>query len=443
MNELDDYLELLYEVSGKTDREREEVLRKQEHGTAMILKLCRDVMNLEQLIQNSTVMGAITRVLQEEFKKSLELTYNILRIFLAFSNFTEMHSLMANYKIGVLTMKAVDYEIKRMELRETERQEREYELQQELQRAKDDSTSGTANLDQDDANGKSSNSSKYAKVLEKQKKQREKENVKNKQFYHKQQKVFFIAFYILINLAEDTIVERKMMKKGLLQQLFAVLLSKNHDTSAELMELILRFLKKLSIYEENKDIMKEMKIIPLLMKFLTCNHDTIIKITLRLLFNLSFDKDCREQMLKNGYIPKLSQLLKIPKHRAKVLKLLYHLSVDDRCKSMITYTDAMPLLMGFVINIPEERLPGELAALMINLSYYPKNCELMIQNRGLNLLMDRFNDKRDPLLMKIIRNISLWSFNQQQVNEYAHSTFYFLSTLLCHNSVDRIWNPLK
>mmetsp|Transcript_2845 Transcript_2845/g.3050 ORF Transcript_2845/g.3050 Transcript_2845/m.3050 type:complete len:107 (+) Transcript_2845:140-460(+) len=101
--------------------------------------------------------------------------------------------------------------------------------------------------------------------------------------------------------------------------------------------------------------MKEMKIIPLLMKFLTCNHDTIIKITLRLLFNLSFDKDCREQMLKNGYIPKLSQLLKIPKHRAKVLK-----SVDDRCKSMITYTDAMPLLMGFVINIPEERLPGEL-----------------------------------------------------------------------------------
>jgi hypothetical protein len=29
----------------------------------------------------------------------------MLRIFLAFSNFMEMHSLMANYKIGVLTMK--------------------------------------------------------------------------------------------------------------------------------------------------------------------------------------------------------------------------------------------------------------------------------------------------------------------------------------------------
>jgi hypothetical protein len=45
----------------------------------MILQLCRDVMNLEQLIQNSTVMGALTRVLQEEYKKSVELTFNILR----------------------------------------------------------------------------------------------------------------------------------------------------------------------------------------------------------------------------------------------------------------------------------------------------------------------------------------------------------------------------
>lgn len=79
MSELDDYLEMLYQVSGKSDKEREEGLRLQERGTAMILKLCRQVPNLEQLIQNSTVMGALTRVLQEEFKKSIDLTYNILR----------------------------------------------------------------------------------------------------------------------------------------------------------------------------------------------------------------------------------------------------------------------------------------------------------------------------------------------------------------------------
>jgi hypothetical protein len=79
MNALDDYLEMLYQVSGKSEREKEEGLKLQEKGTAMILKLCRDVINLEQLIQNSTVMGAITRVLQEEYKKSIDLTFTIVR----------------------------------------------------------------------------------------------------------------------------------------------------------------------------------------------------------------------------------------------------------------------------------------------------------------------------------------------------------------------------
>ncbi len=101
-------------------------IRNQIRGTGMILQLCRNVVNLEQLIQNQTIMQALTRVLQDEHKKSIDLTFNILRylffhsflnlfmiimlmqicrIFLAFSNFTEMHNLMANYRIGLLTMK--------------------------------------------------------------------------------------------------------------------------------------------------------------------------------------------------------------------------------------------------------------------------------------------------------------------------------------------------
>ena len=73
LEELDDYLELLYHT------DRDDGLESQTRGTAMILKLCRQVGNLELLIQNSTLMGALTRVLQEEFKKSLDLTFNILR----------------------------------------------------------------------------------------------------------------------------------------------------------------------------------------------------------------------------------------------------------------------------------------------------------------------------------------------------------------------------
>lgn len=40
--------------------------------------------------QDHTLMGALSRVLGDEYRKSMELTYNIMRIFLAFSNFVEV-----------------------------------------------------------------------------------------------------------------------------------------------------------------------------------------------------------------------------------------------------------------------------------------------------------------------------------------------------------------
>ena len=60
----------------------------------------------------------------------------------------------------------------------------------------------------------------------------------------------------------------------------------------------------------------------------------------------------------------------------------------------------------------------------MNLSLHPKNAEVIVQNKGLSLLMDRLvsseslgNDSdapKDALLLKVIRNISQWTFNLQQ-----------------------------
>lgn len=126
IEDLDDYLDLLYQVSsGTSEKEREEGIAAQIRGTGMVLQLCRSVANLENLVQNKTVMSALTRVLKDESKKSVDLTYNILRfntcdfdcerihsdhfrffrIFLAFSNFAEMHALMMDSYIGMHTMK--------------------------------------------------------------------------------------------------------------------------------------------------------------------------------------------------------------------------------------------------------------------------------------------------------------------------------------------------
>lgn len=44
-------------------------------------------------------------------------------------------------------------------------------------------------------------------------------------------------------------------------------------------------------------------------------------------------------MVKAGLIPKLVELLKRPPYRARGLRLLYHMSIDDRCKAIFAYTD--------------------------------------------------------------------------------------------------------
>jgi hypothetical protein len=303
----------------------------------------------------------------------------------------EMHSLMAQFRVGVLTMKAIEFELKRTELRDAENAQREKDLQEELARAKDSPDS--------------------ASIVEKARKVRDRETAKQRQFMRKQDKLLFVGFYVLLNLAEDVTVEKKMIKKSLIPQLIAML-TRNFE---DLLILVVTFLKKLSMFEENKNIYRDLNLVDALSKFLPCSSQPLVNITLRLLFNLSFDKELRDQMLKAGFVPKLTALLRTAQYRAKTLKLLYHLSVDDRCKAMITYTDGISLLMGMTINFPHDLLAKELAALMINVSYSPKNCEQMIANKGLNLLVDRFADKRDPMLMKIIRNISLWTFQQQQV----------------------------
>jgi hypothetical protein len=75
------------------------------------------VENLELLIQNQSLMALLSRLLDTEYKANLEMCYNIIRTFAAFSNFLEMHPLLATYKAGALTMKVLTHETSRVTLR--------------------------------------------------------------------------------------------------------------------------------------------------------------------------------------------------------------------------------------------------------------------------------------------------------------------------------------
>lgn len=80
----------------------------------------------------------------------------------------------------------------------------------------------------------------------------------------KQEKVLFITFHILLNLAEDLKVERKMKRRKIVPLLVAMLDRNNPD----LLYIVLSFLKKLSVFGSNKDEMLELDIMKKLNRFI-------------------------------------------------------------------------------------------------------------------------------------------------------------------------------
>ncbi|KAJ1174573.1 hypothetical protein NDU88_006393 [Pleurodeles waltl] len=75
INDMDEYIELLYEDIADKVR-----------GSALILQLARNPDNLEELLLNETALGALARVLREDWKQSVELATNIIYIFFCFSS---------------------------------------------------------------------------------------------------------------------------------------------------------------------------------------------------------------------------------------------------------------------------------------------------------------------------------------------------------------------
>ena len=73
--------------------------------------------------------------------------------------------------------------------------------------------------------------------------------------------------------------------------------------------------------------MMETDIVARLVRFIPCNNEKLMKLTLRLLWNLSFDRTLRKQMIQARLIPELVKLLTFTQFRAIGIKLLYHMSI--------------------------------------------------------------------------------------------------------------------
>uniref|UniRef100_A0A3B4DDI4 Kinesin-associated protein 3 n=1 Tax=Pygocentrus nattereri TaxID=42514 RepID=A0A3B4DDI4_PYGNA len=352
INSIDDYVELLYEDVPEKIR-----------GATLILHLARNPDNLEELLQNETALGALARVLREDWKQSVDLATTIIYIFFCFSSFIQFHGLITYYKIGALCMNIIEHELKRYDL-----------WQEELQKKKKNQ-----NLKKE-----------YEKALK-----------KYQGLLTKQEQLLRVALYLLLNLSEDTRTELKMRNKNIVHLLVKTLDRDNE----ELLVLVVSFLKKLSIFLENKNDMADTDTVEKLAKLVPCEHEDLLNVTLRLLLNLSFDTGLRSKMVQVGLLPKLTTMLdETQRHLA--MRILYHISMDDRFKSMFAYTDCIPQMMKMLFDCVEERMDPELISFCINLAANKRNAQLICEGNGLKMLMKRALKLKDPLMMKVIRNVS-------------------------------------
>mmetsp|Transcript_17910 Transcript_17910/g.12880 ORF Transcript_17910/g.12880 Transcript_17910/m.12880 type:complete len:107 (+) Transcript_17910:828-1148(+) len=105
-------------------------------------------------------------------------------------------------------------------------------------------------------------------------------------------------------------------------------------------------------------------------------------------------------------IPKLVEILKAPGFRALILKILYHLSLEDKAKATFTYTECIPLVYQLIIHCPEPIVGKELVALAVNLATNSRNAERFAQEEQLVELIKRATKFQDTILFKVCRNIA-------------------------------------
>ncbi|KAJ3599663.1 hypothetical protein NHX12_033619 [Muraenolepis orangiensis] len=366
ISSIEEYVELLYED-----------IPEKVRGATLILHLARNPDNLEELEQNKTALGALARVLREDWKQSVDLATTIIYVFFHFSSFSQFHALVTHYKIGALCMNIVEHELKRYDLWQEELQKKQ-KLQcsggdKELRMIPTTLTRSLTALfpprDEDPEN----------QTL---RKEYEKSLKKYQSLLVKQEQLLKVALFLLLNLAEDTRTQLKMRNKNIVHMLLKIL------------------------ERDGEELLAEMQAVQRLARLVPCDSLELQNTTLRLLLNLSFDTGLRSQMVQAGLIPKLSSLLADEGQRQLSMFILYHISVDDRFKSMFAYTDCIPQIMKMVLDCGEDRMDTELISFCINLAANKRNAQVICEGNGLKMLMKRALKLKDILVLKMIRNLS-------------------------------------
>jgi len=364
IRKVEDYADQLYE-----DRMELKVL-----GAKCILRVCTEPPNLEIIGDHETLLGVLSRELREQSKKSFELAVAIVCTFLCFSHFSQFHVRLMQHQAGDCTLRVVEYESQRAQVRKEDMERRAMRLKELGDKATVDDK----------------------KLLVKDEK-------KYRIQLNRQNKLLHVCLMTLLNLAEEIAIEKKMVNRKM-PTLLAAMLDRQHE---ELVLVVLQFLKKLTVFEENKDAVNTPQTLSLLAGLCEHHNVRIALLAMRVLHNLSFDEKVRAALVESNITSLLVNQLRNPPFRHIVLQLLYHFSMDDRCKSLLAYhRDGMIMLLQLVVHFPEPRVGKDLVALVVNLSTHPRAAEAMIASGLFPQIMLRTLKTRDPLLCKVLRHVT-------------------------------------
>lgn len=86
--------------------------------------------------------------------------------------------------------------------------------------------------------------------------------------------------------------------------------------------------------------------------------------------------------------------------------VLYHISTDDKHKSLFSYTRAVSLVYERLVAIGDLRREPELIALAVNLSQNARNAAALCEGPRFDKLMQHALDGKSDLLFKVMRNCS-------------------------------------
>lgn len=422
INNLDEYIEYLYEE-----------LAEKIKGTAMVYELSKDFDNLQLIIEKEALICALSRLLREEGRKSIELSSLIVAIFANLSLFSQFHSTITKFKVGSICIELIRQELEKEMTVFRELAEMQKIMANDLHCSESFSMASSLNRSNVSTSSAPPNSSRQNGIITAS--EYEKCIKKYQSLIEKQNLFLRAAFYLLLNLSEDKNIEIKMVSKGIVVLMVKVL---ERENWTDLLNIVLLFLKKLSVYEENKEVMVHLgisgRLANIIENFVNPSFCPHVLTALEVMHNLAFDRKFCHEIIGIGIIQRLLQFLYKMKFQFSDLErltyqIMYVISSEEKIRIMFNMatcqnTNCINILANrlikFLDNMPN--YPStELIALLINLSTNRRNAQLLSDKEFLGKLFKKVIDSssslkyHDILLLKLLRNLSQHECNYKSI----------------------------